>query len=334
MKVNIKDVAKEAGVSVVTVSRVINNVSTVRESSKRKVMAAVKKLNYQPSAAAQSLARGKTNVIGIIIPDLSDPFIMKVVDQIDRDLEDRGYSMALSILDEGKSVKEKRKNFLFAQKRVDGLLVITPIFGEDGMDLLSHSNIPFVVLDNQNYPFKEASVIVDNYKGGYEATRHLIELGHEKIAYIGGPISFLSAKKRGEGFKTAIEEIGLKPFKLERGNYDISTGYNVVKKWIDERELPTAIFAGDDHIAFGVINALSSNGYKVPEDVSVIGFDDHPFASQLHPYLTTVKQPAIEMGKVGVDSLFKLMKKSDESKNMVIKLDPELIIRNSTAQVK
>lgn len=332
MKANIKDVAKEAGVSVVTVSRVINKAPTVRESSIQKVMAAVKKLNYQPSAAAQSLARGKTNVIGIIIPNLTDPFIMKVVDTVDRYLEEKGYSLALSILDEEKKDEEKRRHFLFEQKRVDGLLVITPIFGDEGMEFLSNSQIPYVVLDNQRYPFTEPSVVVDNFKGAYEATRHLIELGHQKIAYIGGPESFLSAIKRGQGFETALEEIGLKPYKLERGDYEISTGYRITEKWIEAEDLPTAILAGDDHIAFGVINALTQKGYEVPEDISVVGFDDHPFASELKPYLTTVRQPAVEMGKVGVDSLFKLMK-DQEQNNLVIKLNPKLIKRESTAKL-
>ncbi|MFO7895747.1 MAG: substrate-binding domain-containing protein, partial [Candidatus Cloacimonadales bacterium] len=163
---------------------------------------------------------------------------------------------------------------------------------------------------------------VDNFKGAYEATRHLLELGHERIAYIGGPESFLSAIKRGQGFETALEEIGLKPYKLERGDYEISTGYRITEQWIEAEDLPTAILAGDDHIAFGVINALTQKGYEVPEDISVVGFDDHPFASELKPYLTTVRQPAVEMGKVGVDSLFKLMK-DQEQNNLVIKLNPK-----------
>lgn len=334
-KVNIKDVASEAGVSVVTVSRVLNNVSTVRKSSREKVQRAVNKLNYQPSAAAQSLARGKTNVIGLIIPDLSDPFIMKVVDEVDKALESRDYSLALSIVrDEENSIEVKeRSNFLFRQKRVDGILMITPLFESDYVKSLEDKDIPFVILDNQKLPFKYPSIVVDNFRGGYDVTRYLIELGHKEIAYIGGPEILLSSKKRGEGFQTALREIGLEAYAIERGEYEVTTGFDITSKWIKENKLPTAIFAGDDHIAFGVINALHIAGYKVPEDISVIGFDDHPMASQLKPFLTTVKQPAREMGQKGVEILFDLMD-NELSHNVVKKLNTVLIERDSTAPPK
>lgn len=332
-KVNIKDVAKEAGVSVVTVSRVLNNVSTVRQSSREKVQRAVDKLNYQPSAAAQSLARGKTNVIGLIIPDLSDPFIMKVVDEVDQALEARDYSLALSVVRDEEDSIQSRSNFLFRQKRVDGILMITPLFESDYVKSLQSKDIPFVILDNQQLPFKYPSIVVDNFRGGYDVTRYLIELGHKEIAYIGGPEKFLSAQKRGEGFQIALNEIGLDAYAIARGEYEVTTGFEITNQWIKEDKLPTAIFAGDDHIAFGVINALHMAGYKVPEDISVIGFDDHPMASQLKPFLTTVKQPAREMGQKGVEILFELMN-NGLSHNVVKKLSTHLIERDSTAPPK
>jgi len=329
MSVSIYDVAKKAGVSVVTVSRVINNVPTVRQSSKDKVFEAIKELNYQPNAAARSLARGKTNVIGLIIPNLTDPFIMEVVDRVDRELEKMGYFLALSVIEKTEEDCKARSNFLFQHERVDGILIMTPLFERDYVNSLKAKNLPFVILDNQIYPFTEPSIVVDNYKGGYEVTRYLLELGHNKIGYIGGPEELLAAVQRGKGYMNALEEIGLEPFCMERGDYDISTGYEVTKKWIESDKLPTAIFAGDDHIAFGVIDALRQFNIRVPEDVSVVGFDDHPFASKLHPFLTTVKQPAVEIGIKGVETLFKIMK-GEQKSNVVIKLSPTLIKRDST----
>lgn len=329
MKASIYDVAKKAGVSVVTVSRVINNATTVRESSKEKVMKAIKELNYQPNSAAQSLARGKTNVIGLLIPNLTDPFIMEVVDAVDRELEKKGYFLALSVIGRNDNDSDVRCNFLFQHDRVDGVLILTPLFEQDYVDTLQTKNIPFVIMDNQIFPFTVSSIIVDNFKGGYDVTRHLLELGHSKFGCIGGPTELLSAEHRVNGFNTALAEVGLKPFVTERGEFDITTGYDVVKGWIENDLLPTAIICGDDHIAFGVIDALRAHNLSVPEDVSVIGFDDHPFTSKLHPRLSTVRQPAVEVGIEGVAALFEQMN-GKRQVNKVVKLEPELIIRATT----
>lgn len=314
----------------VTVSRVINNAPTVRQSSRDKVMKAIEELNYQPSAAARSLAKGKTNVIGLIIPNLTDTFFMEVVAQVDNELEKRGYFLALSVIDKYDSDRKSRCNFFFQQERVDGILVMTPQFEEEYVQELKGKNIPFVLLDNQNYPFVEPSIVVDNFKGGYEVARHLLELGHTDIGFIGGPRESLSSTQRWEGFTKALEEVGSKPSSVNWGEFDISNGYKTTKKWAEDECLPKAIFAADDYIAFGAIDALRQLGKRVPEDVSIVGYDDHPFCSQLHPFLTTVKQPAINIGTRGVETLFEIMNDGSK-KNVVIKLDPEFISRESSA---
>ena len=158
MKASIYDVAKTAGVSVVTVSRVINNAPTVRQTSRDKVMKAIKELNYQPSSAAQSLARGKTNVIGLLIPNLTDPFIMEVVDAVDRALEKKGYFLALSVIGGHENDSDVRSNFLFQHDRVDGVLILTPIFEEEYVTSLKDKDIPFVIMDNQIFPYTVSSI--------------------------------------------------------------------------------------------------------------------------------------------------------------------------------
>ncbi len=333
MKASIYDVAKTAGVSVVTVSRVINNATTVRKTSKEKVMKAIKELNYQPNSAAQSLARGRSNVIGLLIPNLTDPFIMEVVDSVDRELEKRGYFLALSVIGRHDDDSDVRSNFLFQQDRVDGILILTPIFQEEYVSSLKGKEIPFVIMDNQLFPYTVSSIVVDNFKGGYDVTRHLLELGHLKFGCIGGPSELLSAEHRVDGFSVALKEVGLEPFVIERGNFDVESGYTVVKKWIEKDSLPSAIICGDDHIAFGAIDALREHQIRIPEDISIVGFDDHPFASQLHPHLTTVRQPAVEIGAKGVEALLNEMK-GKEQQNVVVKLEPQLIKRLTTGVPK
>jgi len=328
MKVSIYDVAKRAGVSVVTVSRVINNATTVRGTSKAKVMKAIEELDYQPSAAARSLAKGKTNVIGMLVPDMTDPFLMEVVQTVDLELEKRGYFLALSVIGFNENDSPERSNFIFQQDRVDGILILTPLYEEDYVVSLKKKQIPFVIMDNQMYPYTVPSIVVDNYKGGYDVTKHLIETNHVRIAHIGGPTYIQSANERCEGFVKALKEIGQEPFKIVRSEFSIESGYGYMTQWMDEGQLPDAIFAADDHIAFGIIDALRCRGLRVPEDVSVVGFDDHPFSAKLHPFLTTVKQPAHEIGLKGVESLLKIMS-GEIKRNIIIKLEPQLVKRES-----
>lgn len=328
MKVSIYDVAEKAGVSVVTVSRVLNNAPTVRESSRLKVMAAVEALNYQPSAAARSLAKGKTNVIGIILPNLSDPFLSEVVLQVDLALEQQGYSLAISIIDSMDLTFVDRTNFFMQQERADGILVLTPLFEDEFVQSLQRKGIPFVIMDNQRYPFTVPSVVIDNYKGGYEAAKLLLENGHESIVYIGGPETFLSAEDRLAGFSRALSEVGIAPMGVYRGEFDIDTGYATTCQLLRDGHRPTAIFAGDDHIAFGIVDALREHQLSVPEDVSVIGFDDHPFSGKLHPRLTTIRQPAKEMAEAAVDMLMRILR-GELKRNAIVKLEPTLIERES-----
>lgn len=330
MKASINDVANRAGVSVVTVSRVLNNAPTVRESNRQKVLKAIEELNYQPNEAARTLARGKTNVIGILIPNLGDSFIMEVVESVTCELEREGYFLALSVIQSDTIDSNKDINFLFQHERVDGMLVITPMFEEEYIVELKKRRIPFVFIDNQRYPFIVPSIVVDNFKGGYDAGRHLIELGHTKIAHIGGPENLLSAAQREDGCRSALKEVGLDFLYVSRGDFDIKNGFDTTIDIIESGKMPTAIFAGDDNIAFGVIDALRVSGIRIPEDVSVIGFDDHPFASLLHPFLTSVRQPSTEAGKKGVKTLLEIMR-GEQKKNTVIKLEPRLIERESTS---
>lgn len=327
MGINISDVAKKAGVSIVTVSRVINDVKTVRESNRLKVLQAMKELDYQPNTAARTLATGKTGVIGLTIGNLNDTFLEGVVKSVNARLDHHAYFLALSVVP-----IEAEESFLFQRDRVDGIILLNPMNEEKLIDELRKHKIPFVLLDNQK-EHDAASIVVDNYNGGLDATNHLLELGHTKVAHLSGPAVYLSSRERKRGFVTALNQRGLEPYKLEECDFSVQDGFNVVTKWIEENSIPTAIFAADDFIALGALNAILNAGLRVPEDVSLIGYDDQLFSSQLHPRLSTVIQPAYEMGKQGVDLLVEKIN-NQEIKDEKIKLKSKLIVRESTAKPK
>lgn len=325
MGINISDVAKKAGVSIVTVSRVINDVKTVREANRQKVLQAMKDLDYQPNTAARTLATGKTGVIGLTIGNLNDTFLEGVVKSVNTRLDFHDYFLALSVVPIG-----AEESFLFQRDRVDGIILLNPMNEEKLIDKLRKQKIPFVLLDNQK-EHDTASIVVDNYNGGLDATNHLLELGHTKVAHLSGPAIYLSSRERKRGFVTALNSRGLEPYKLEECDFSVEDGFNAVTRWIEESSLPTAIFAADDFIALGALNAILNAGLRVPEDVSLIGYDDQLFSSQLHPRLSTVKQPAYEMGKQGVDLLIEKIN-HQEIKGKEIKLKSKLIVRESTAK--
>lgn len=322
---NIADVAKRAGVSIVTVSRVINGVNTVRENNRQKVLRAMEELDYQPNQAARILATGKTGVIGLTIGYLNDTFLEGVVKSVTARLDEHNYFLALSII----PIAEDN-SFLFQKDRVDGIILLSPTNEEALIANLRKKNIPFVLLDNQ----KEddlSSVIVDNYKGGLDATNHLLSLGHINIAHVSGPDMYLSSRERKRGYLDALSEKGVKPFLLEESEFSVQSGFDIVTKWIKEGTVPSAIFAADDFIALGAFNAILNNGLRIPEDISLIGYDDQNFASQLHPKLSTIRQPALDIGKHGVDILVEMIN-NQAITNQKVKLAPKLIIRDSTAK--
>ena len=328
MKVSIFDVAKKAGLSVVTVSRVLNNASTVREKNRQKVLQAMKDLDYHPNAAARSLAKGKTGVIGMIVTTLQDSYLDNIVQTVSVLLRDHGYYLALSVANH--PLEEGAGSYLIQEDRVDGLLILAAVDEEPYVMELKKRKIPFVLIDNQKNHPAVSSVTVDNFKGGYEAAKHLIDLGHRSIAHIQGPQYFLSAIERERGFMQAMKEEGLEPFSIEPGEFTIQSGYDIVQKWLAQGQMPTGLFAADDFTAIGAINALRQAGCRIPDDVSVIGYDDQSLASELRPRLTTIRQPAVQMGKMAVDVLMKQINGVNR-RSTTLKLNPDIIVRESTA---
>ncbi|HEY4390967.1 MAG TPA: LacI family DNA-binding transcriptional regulator [Paenibacillus sp.] len=326
MKVSIFDVAKKSGLSVVTVSRVLNGAETVREKNRQKVLEAIKDLDYQPSAAARSLARGKTGIIGLIVTTLQDSFFDAIVKELNEILALQGYFLAVSV---STGMESDESHYLFQEDRVDGLILLSPMEESKYILELKRRGIPYVLIDNQQPENDAYSVTIDNYKGGYAATTHLLELGHTSIAHICGQEMFRSTRERRSGFLRALQDKGLTPFEIVHGEFEIDSGYETCKRWLVEGKLPSAIFAGDDHIALGAINALQESGVSVPGRVSIVGYDDHYIASKLRPHLTTVRQPADRIARAAADMLLgRISGKMKRAAGMHI--DPELIVREST----
>jgi LacI family transcriptional regulator len=327
MKVSIFDVAEKSGLSVVTVSRVLNQSQKVREKNRQKVLDAIKELDYRPNAAAQSLARGKTRIIGLIVTTLQDAFFDAVVKEINDVLALQGYFLALSV---SQGLNTEEGHYLMQEDRVDGLILLSVLEEDKYISELKRRNIPFVLIDNQKQQ-TAPSVVVDNFNGGYEATKHLIDLGHTHIAHLCGQEYFLSTQERRRGYMQALSEAGLEPFAVLYGDYAVQFGYETAKRWIQGKCLPSAIFAGDDYIAIGCMNALLEAGIRIPETVSVIGYDDQLIASQLHPFLTTIRQPAEKIAQSAVELLLKGID-SKSVRSMTLELKPELIVRETTGK--
>jgi LacI family transcriptional regulator len=328
MKVTIKDVVEKSGLSYVTVSRVISNDPNVREENRRKVMEAVEALGYVPNAAARTLATGKTNVIAMFISDMCDDFFASIIKGVNEQLLKRGYLLTLSICDD---IGNEFNTSFLSQHRIDGAILLVPNKEKYYINLLKSGQVPFVVIDNQTMSEDITSVMTDNVAGGYLATKHLIELGHTEIGLIGASSHALSTMERQIGAFKALTEASLKPFAMEYGEYDQKSGYSSIMKWNSEIGLPSAVFAFDDNIALGAINAAKDLGLKVPSDLSVCGYDDSLLSNSYEPHITSVKQPAQEMAWCAVDQLMTMI---DNQKfgAYAMKFPPKMAVKGSTAR--
>jgi DNA-binding LacI/PurR family transcriptional regulator len=285
-------------------------------------------LGYIPSAAARTLATGRSYVIALFIANLGDDFFNSIVKEVNERLQSKGYLLTLSICEEG--IDSINTAFL-NQNRVDGAILLVPNKEKYFIDIFKSKKIPFVVIDNQTMNEDITSVLADNIAGGYVATRYLIDLGHKQIGLIGASSNSLSTMERQLGAMKALSEAGLSPSVIENGDYDQPTGYQAIMSWNDQKKLPTAVFAFDDHVALGAINAIKDLGLTVPKDISVCGYDDSLLSDHYSPSITTVQQPAGDMAHSAVDKLLGLIE-GQEVGSYAMKFLPKLVIKNSTAK--
>lgn len=303
--VTIVDVALEAGVSYSTVSRVVNNFKYVKPETRDRVEAAMNKLGYVANLNARSLAGGRSQVVGMLIYEIDTSYHVEIVRGVDAEITNSEYDLMLST-----THKRKRKESTYVtqltQGLVDGLLLVLPRNLESYIEDLDRLQVPYVLIDHPGVDNDKSNTITaTNWQGAYDATQYLIQLGHHRIGFITGFVEVASAQDRLAGYQTAIRDHGffVDPELICKGDFLEESGYEGAKKFLSLKKPPTAIFASSDVAAFGTMRAIDEAGYRVPQDISIVGFDDVPESSYIRPRLTTVRQPLREMGQLATRML-------------------------------
>lgn len=333
MKITIKDIAEKANVSISTVSRVLNNKDDVNDNTRKQIKKIIDELGYNPSGIARGLALKKTNTIGLIIPNITNPFFPEVAKGVERRAEEMGYSVILYDTENDEN-KEKKALELMRKKQVDGIVLS---FNSNTRNLINQAfddKIPIVQIDRKINGLKCPSVLIDNFYSGYIAAKHLIDRGHRKIAHITGRKDILNSVERLSGYKKAFQEDGLKVYEkyIINGQQTIESGYEKMNLLLKMDQIPTAVFVANDLMAIGAYEAIFDKKMDIPKDISIIGHDDINMASIIRPKLTTVVQPKYDMGVNAVDLLVKLIGERKGIIDTVFK--PKIIERNSVKNFK
>ena len=332
--VTIKKVAELAGVSSTTVSHIINETRPVSEELRTRVKDAMSQLGYRPNRLARSLRRGQTKTLGMIVPDSNNPFFAEIARGVEDASFNHGYSVILCN-SEADPEKERLYTELLIEKQIDGLLFVAAgISGDDLVDLLQHSSVPVVVTDREISGGNADSMGIDNLAGGRMATHYLLDLDHRRIACLGGPWNDTPSGLRVAGYQQALAERGVavKPELLVRGDWGCESGRQCAVELLQLNSRPTAIFACNDMMAIGVLRGAYELGIAVPDELSVIGFDDISLASFVTPTLTTVNQPKYVTGIAAVDILLRRIADRDRP-TLRQEFPLELVVRESTGSV-
>ncbi|MDH4291446.1 MAG: LacI family transcriptional regulator [Dehalococcoidia bacterium] len=329
----IKDVARLVGVSTATVSHVINNTRYVSEELKKKILEAIDELHYHPNAVARSLVKKKTHTIGIVISDILNPFYTAIVRGIEDVTYQSGYNVMLCNSDEDPE-KEVLYIQILLERRIDGL-VISSAFQDGVHPLLSKLKmVPLVTIVRKVRGLADDSVFGDNVEGVYRAIRHLIQLGHRRIAIISGPRGLSSGEERLLGYQKALGDHGITVDSnlIKFGDFKRESGYTLTKEVLQLKEVPTALFVANNQMTIGALNAVNELRIRIPEDLSLVSFDDMEWYSFLNPPLTTVEQSPYLMGKTAGEMLLQRINKKRKSVKKII-IPSRLIVRGSTAEI-
>ena len=333
-KVTIKDIARMANVSHTTVSRALNNKSRIRSETKEKILSIARELNYQPNFIARSLVMKRTKTLGLIITSIVNPFYNELAQGIEATVRELGYSIILCCTNSDLS-SEKQYIDMLRSKGVDGIILSSAHIEDPNIGKLAEEGFPIVLVNRRTYhpavKEKVDYVGVDNIHGGFLAIEHLIKLGHKRIGIIGGSSESSVGFERLEGGKRALEAYHLErkdDYFLE-GNFLKKSGYQGGKRFLKMAEPPTAIFAANDYMAFGVYEAILEEGRRVPEEIALVGFNDIEFSAMKGIELTTIGQKKYEMGALSVKTLVEKIEERKIGSSKEIILEPELIIRKT-----
>ena len=326
-----RDVAERAGVSVTTVSHVVNETRPVSDELRQRVSAAMDELGYQPNRLARSLRLQETHTIGMIVPDSANPFFAEVA----RGIEDTSFEQSYNVIlcnSDGNLDKELLYTNVLVEKQVDGILFVAAGVSTEHIRALQTRRMPLVLVDRDIPGVAVDSVLTDNARGGWQAIHYLIELGHRRIGCITGPSDVTPSAERVTGYRQALREAGIAADEnlVVKGDFQYQSGFRATQQLLEVNDPPTAVFACNDLMAVGAISAVIESGRKVPADLSVIGFDDVPLASFTNPPLTTIAQPKYEMGALATTMLLERVQDRDTPPRRKL-LDTSLFVRHSTA---
>jgi len=319
--------------SYATVSRALNDKYGVKPGTREKILTVARARGYTPNGIARGLVRKQTHSIGLIIPDISNPFFPQVASGVEDGAKEKGYSVFLCNTNY-ESDQEARYLQLLIEKRVDGIILASGFQASDTINPLLMGSLPIVSLCTRFENVNNSFVVIDNERGGFIATKHLIEQGYPSVGYIGTQGDGLSQGQRFKGYLQALEKFNI-PFDdrfVFSGDLKRETGYEITKRLIAGQHFPRALFVENDLMALGAIQGIKESGLRVPDDIAVVGFDDIAFASFPEIGLTTVRQPKYEMGKMAVNILLdSIIESTKEPKKHI--LEPKLIIRTSSCRL-
>ena len=330
MNVTIYDVAREASVSMATVSRVVNGNPNVKPATRQKVLRTIEELGYRPNAVARGLASKKTTTVGVIIPDISNIFFSELARGIDDIANMYKYNIILGNSDQNIDKEIKLINTML-EKQVDGIVYMGGRIKEEHLKEFKTSPVPIVLAATVEATKSTASVNIDYEQAGYEATKLLIDNGHKHPAFVMGHNETATNELKYNGFVQALKETGqaLNEDYVYQGDLTYNCGIQAVEKLLKLDQKPTAIFASADEVALGVIHAIQDAGLSVPGDIEVVGFDNTRLAKMVRPTLSTVVQPMYDIGAVAMRLLTKYMNKEEVEESNVI-LPHQIIKRSST----
>ena len=334
-----KDVAARSGVSTATVSHIINNTRPVSDELRERVLAAIRELDYRPYGLARSLRRRTSRTVGVLVPDNTNPYFAEMARLLEDHFFAQGYNVIICNTEQDPSKEEVYLDLLL-EKAVDGIVFVSTGNDPEAIDKLNRGTTPCVLVDRDIDSLAVDRVLSDNLAGAYEATRYLLELGHRRVACISGPQGLASTTDRLRGYQRAMAEAGLAE-RVVHGDFQIESGRAALVELMSSGDRPTAVFSSNDLMALGAINAAAAAGIRIPDELSVVGFDDIAFAAYAVPPLTTVRQAKEEIAMRTVQTLLGERGRHDDAagdgrrdqgggtESWVVK--PELVVRASVA---
>ncbi len=330
----LSEVAKLAGVSPITASRAIRGVGYVSEAARARIMAAAEQLNYTPDPFARRMRGDKSNLIGVFVNNYGSLVLHELIKAISHEARQRGYDLIVFNAERyDKPGRMETSDML--SKLCDGLLLLLPNSSDGFLDVVEKLHFPCVLVNFDARPAKVPIVVAENRIGARTAVEHLLSLGHRRIGFVAGTAGTGQSAERQKGYVEALTNAGIEidPALLVEGLFIQGGGYSATEQLLALEQRPTAIFCANDEMAFGAIDAINSKGLKVPDDISVIGFDDISTSRSVFPALTTIRQPFVEMAARAVSEVVALIQGKEVAADK-ISFATELVTRNSTGQVR